>query len=320
MSFHLSSKSIELQHNGHLVASCCNKSRVFRSSTLNLNLHLGNKNGVFEWGGVNFAKTARDVVVVTHGSSVVLHAKLRTTKDHWRDARVNLSNRIANHDGVLVYVGSSEPETEETEETKEAPSPPQEPDFLSSTFSDLKELANGLFMGGSSHNTSQRRTNDRFTSSGSTSTPEFRSGAESSFIHMEDTTSVRTPVPAHGTEIHEAPPSATGPTTDNAMTSEEREAKEHEQMVLESLKEFLFSGNGRSVHSFQGADGERTLEFRGDGDTRKLTIGGADGEILFNQDDYHGKAESHQAAGVEPMRCLTPETVEGEDDDFEMLV
>ena len=232
---------------------------------------------------------------------------------------MNQSDCIANQNCILSCGGSSEPKKEEHKEPR---SPTQEPDFFSATFSDLKELANDLFMGGSSHNTSRRRTNDRSTSAGLAKVAERHAGAESPFIRMEDATSTTVPVPEHRPEIHEAPPSTVHDATGELMTSAEREAKEQEQIILESFKEFLSSGNGRSIHSFLGANGARIFEFRGDGETRKISIGGTGGDVLFDQGDYHRRPSSSQASqatSVEPVRCLTPETAEG-DDDFEMLI
>jgi hypothetical protein len=320
MAFHHSSESISLRDGGYLHATCKNTRGQSQLSTLNLDNHLGNNNGAFEWGGVNFSKSARDATVVVHGASAFLHAKLRTKYGQWKDARVDISDHIANLNGSLRYVGGTEPVTERNQ--SEAL---EDTDFLSSTLSDLKELAQELkesFMGGPSHtstDSSRDQVNNWSVPRRSTYIPES-DDSESPFIRLEDsgsstqtsTTELRREEPRPH-EIHEAPPFPAGAASSIIPTSPmEREAQEHEQMIFQAIKDHLMKGNGHTVQSLTNREGQRVFELRGNGNTRVLTM---EDLTLFDQDDYRQPSVS---SGTEYDRCITPSVVDGEDD-FEVL-
>ena len=101
MSFHRSSSTFEII-GGQLCADCRNRSGQYRSSSLDLDKHLGNKNGVFEWGGVWFSKSARDVYYINDGDRFILHATLLKMNGAWKESKIDLTDRIANH--VSLYL------------------------------------------------------------------------------------------------------------------------------------------------------------------------------------------------------------------------
>ncbi|KAL7268692.1 hypothetical protein RUND412_008672 [Rhizina undulata] len=65
---------------------------------------IGNEDGRFSWGGVNFSVTAKDVQLSINSSGVPsLEALLQSADGEWRQAEIGLSERIKNKDGEFVY-------------------------------------------------------------------------------------------------------------------------------------------------------------------------------------------------------------------------
>ncbi|KAI1649248.1 Cyanovirin-N [Daldinia loculata] len=75
-------------------------------SEVDLNQFIGNDNGRFEWGGVNFSETARDVSFsIEGGDSVpVLRAELQNLDGEWVGADINLGERISNDNGQFRFI------------------------------------------------------------------------------------------------------------------------------------------------------------------------------------------------------------------------
>ena len=332
MAFHKSSHDIDVI-DGYLLAICTDRSGQDRDSELKLDLHLGNLNGAFEWGGTNFSRTARDVFVIDEGGSSFLHAKLQTKTMTWKDAKVDLSDRITNVNGKLKYLPEKEPHAEGSREFLG-----EERDFLSTaiseTISDLRELFTDspLFstsrsepLGRERHRASQR---NRYG-------PREAAGSGTSHSDMEkSTTSTGTSVadskgdpPSYGKGQH---PYRTSPDRvfftrseifrniesqakqpEKSEISERREATEDEGMILEQVKDFLLKDDGNSVRSFKTEKGGRRFELRdAKGVTKVLHI---QGRVLFDQDDYKTPSVS-ETSDLDYDRCMTPSVVDGEDE------
>ncbi|KUI55824.1 hypothetical protein VP1G_03200 [Cytospora mali] len=71
---------------------------------IDLNSCIGNENGHFQWGGQNFAETAREIRFNIEGETQpILRAQLKSLDDQWEDRDINLTERIMNRDGQLVF-------------------------------------------------------------------------------------------------------------------------------------------------------------------------------------------------------------------------
>ncbi|KAE8152430.1 Cyanovirin-N [Aspergillus avenaceus] len=105
MSFHLSAEDIEIQDNHLLVAKLRNEDGDLVDAEIDLNQHLGNNDGSFEWDGTDFSETADDVSFEIEGDGEVpvLRAKLKNGEGEDVDADVNLSERIINDNGSFSY-------------------------------------------------------------------------------------------------------------------------------------------------------------------------------------------------------------------------
>lgn len=62
--------------------------------------------GRFEWGGVNFTESAENVTFSIEGGGAVpvLRANLRNAEGNSQGADVNLSERVENDNGNLVFI------------------------------------------------------------------------------------------------------------------------------------------------------------------------------------------------------------------------
>ncbi|KAF9172711.1 hypothetical protein BGX21_004887 [Mortierella sp. AD011] len=87
---------------GHILyAECRDFQGEWFQSTLDLDEHLGNDNGVFRWYDKNFSHSAEDVRLVDGGT---IAAKLRRWSDQqWESSSVSLNNMITNNDGRLEF-------------------------------------------------------------------------------------------------------------------------------------------------------------------------------------------------------------------------
>ncbi|CUS11432.1 unnamed protein product [Tuber aestivum] len=100
MSYHKSSVYISLSGNQVLSALCRTCDGEWIRSTIDLNTVLGNSDGRFEWGGVRFSHTAKDVTLKDNRT---LSAYLKRRDGSWSEkpVEVNLTEHITNHDGAL---------------------------------------------------------------------------------------------------------------------------------------------------------------------------------------------------------------------------
>ncbi|KAE8381077.1 CVNH domain-containing protein [Aspergillus bertholletiae] len=105
MSFHLSAENIRVEEDHVLVADLEVGDGSRRHAVVDLNVHLGNNNGHFQWDGHNFSETARGVHFAIEGGGQVpvLRAELRDEEGNWESRDVNLAERIINENGHFVF-------------------------------------------------------------------------------------------------------------------------------------------------------------------------------------------------------------------------
>jgi hypothetical protein len=98
MAFAITSTDIRLD--GSVLRAKCKDGRgVPVSSSLDLNLGIGNINGEFNIFHTNFARTARDI----HFKDNTLHTTLQTKSGSWTQASINLNLCVKNENGVLKF-------------------------------------------------------------------------------------------------------------------------------------------------------------------------------------------------------------------------
>ncbi|KAK4234513.1 Cyanovirin-N [Achaetomium macrosporum] len=106
MSFHASAENIRVDDGHMLRARLRTASGELVDAEIDLNQFIGNDNGSFQWGGVNFSESAEGISFsVEGGDSVpVLRAGLRDVEGNvqWRD--INLAERIGNADGNFEFI------------------------------------------------------------------------------------------------------------------------------------------------------------------------------------------------------------------------
>jgi hypothetical protein len=99
-NFRPSSRDVHLEHGCVLVAECADVHGHHRSSSLNLNDCLTNKNGRLRWAkGGNFAASARHLRLVNDGKRLV--AKVADDDGNWNETWVSLNKKITNDNDVL---------------------------------------------------------------------------------------------------------------------------------------------------------------------------------------------------------------------------
>ncbi|CAG8263570.1 unnamed protein product [Penicillium nalgiovense] len=119
MSFHETASEIELEDGHILKAVLRNEDGDEQESTLDLNEHIGNDNGIrlcdtsrsnylvgqFHWDGGDFHSSAEDVSLEREGDDDVpiLRARLHDVEGELQDADINLAERIGNDNGELVF-------------------------------------------------------------------------------------------------------------------------------------------------------------------------------------------------------------------------
>lgn len=125
MSFHLTSSDLRVEsHDGrsYLVGRATRADGSHNDVRLNLDEILGNDNGQypplepqlpspnfktghFRWDGENFTGSARNVSFSIEGGGAVpvLRAELQNAEGHFQGADVNLSERVENVNGDLVF-------------------------------------------------------------------------------------------------------------------------------------------------------------------------------------------------------------------------
>ncbi|KAL0630535.1 hypothetical protein Q9L58_010618 [Maublancomyces gigas] len=108
MSFHLTSSDLRVEsHDGrsYLVGRATRADGSHNDVRLDLDGILGNDNGHFQWDGENFTGSARNVSFSIEGGGAVpvLRAELQNAEGHFQGADVNLSERVENVNGDLVF-------------------------------------------------------------------------------------------------------------------------------------------------------------------------------------------------------------------------
>ncbi|OQE35390.1 hypothetical protein PENCOP_c013G07719 [Penicillium coprophilum] len=105
MSFHASASNIELEDGHILKAVLRNEDGDEEESTLDLNDHIGNDNGQFQWEGGDFQSSADDISLELEGDDdlPILRATLNDVDGEGQPADINLSERIGNDNGRLVF-------------------------------------------------------------------------------------------------------------------------------------------------------------------------------------------------------------------------
>lgn len=133
MSFHLSARDIRLEDGHILFASLQSFDGEWVDSQLDLDYYLGNNEGLFEWGGqstsplldadecaicqvtylcmIDFSHSANDITFSIEGGDnvPVLRASLSDSEGNGNERDVNLSERIGNDNGVLIFRGHPSP-------------------------------------------------------------------------------------------------------------------------------------------------------------------------------------------------------------------
>ncbi|KAI1480999.1 hypothetical protein K445DRAFT_322672 [Daldinia sp. EC12] len=105
-NFYVSSTDIRVDDNHILRARLRTEDGGEVDSEIDLNQFIGNNNGRFEWGGVNFSETAQNVSFsIEGGASVpVLRAELQNVDGEWVGADINLGERISNDNGRFQFI------------------------------------------------------------------------------------------------------------------------------------------------------------------------------------------------------------------------
>ncbi|RYP82889.1 hypothetical protein DL770_005496 [Monosporascus sp. CRB-9-2] len=104
MSFHDSAADITVD--GHILkAQLRNEDGDNVEAEINLDDHIGNNDGRFEWGGNGFSQTAEGIhfSIEGGGNVPVLRARLQNLEGEFVDADLNLAERFANENGRFVF-------------------------------------------------------------------------------------------------------------------------------------------------------------------------------------------------------------------------
>ncbi|KAE8368822.1 Cyanovirin-N [Aspergillus caelatus] len=105
MDFQSSAQNIRVEGKNILVAELRCEDGEWREARVDLDEHLGNDDGHFQWGGRNFSDTAEDVhFAIEGGSNVpVLRAQLRDRNGNYQPRDVNLGERVSNANGYFHF-------------------------------------------------------------------------------------------------------------------------------------------------------------------------------------------------------------------------
>jgi hypothetical protein len=100
MSFSLSANNSQIKE-GHLHAHVRRIDGSWNEDAkLNLDHHIGNNNGVLEWGGQNFSQSVQNVHL---RDGHILEADARRVDGSWNRTSINLNEKIGNNNGELVH-------------------------------------------------------------------------------------------------------------------------------------------------------------------------------------------------------------------------
>ncbi|KAH6632867.1 Cyanovirin-N [Chaetomium tenue] len=105
MSFALSAQETRVE-DGHMLRARLQKSDgEWVDAEINLNDFIGNNDGFFEWGGVNFSQSAQDIDFSVEGDDAVpvLRATLTNMEGEGIQGDINLGERIQNIDGGFQF-------------------------------------------------------------------------------------------------------------------------------------------------------------------------------------------------------------------------
>ncbi|KAH6871768.1 Cyanovirin-N [Thelonectria olida] len=106
MSFHLSAEDITLEDGHILRARLADVDGNWQDAQLDLDYYIGNIDGSFEWGGQNFSHSASNISFGFEGDDnvPVLRASLGTMEGGSNDRDLNLSERIGNDNGNMIFL------------------------------------------------------------------------------------------------------------------------------------------------------------------------------------------------------------------------
>ncbi|KAI9052069.1 hypothetical protein LZ554_004322 [Drepanopeziza brunnea f. sp. 'monogermtubi'] len=110
MSFHASAQDIRVEDNHILKATLTNAAGEPVEAELDLNDCIGNQDGRFEWGGQGFSDSGQNFSFSIEGGEAdlpILRGELSNVEGEPVACDINLSERIENRDGELVFVQSS---------------------------------------------------------------------------------------------------------------------------------------------------------------------------------------------------------------------
>ncbi|KAG7284611.1 hypothetical protein NEMBOFW57_009216 [Staphylotrichum longicolle] len=104
MSFHSSAQDIRVDDGHILRARLRNGNGDEVDAEVDLNQFIGNSDGSFEWGGVNFSESAEEISFAIEGDGVpILRAGLRNVEGELVYRDINLAERIGNNDGNFQF-------------------------------------------------------------------------------------------------------------------------------------------------------------------------------------------------------------------------
>ncbi|KAL2142880.1 hypothetical protein VTI28DRAFT_648 [Corynascus sepedonium] len=104
MSFYKSARGIMIVDNHILKAFLAQDTGEYVEAEYDLDEIIGNRNGQFTWGGVDFSSSASDVTL-SLGADPILRATLINFEGNRVTAEIDLSERIGNEDGEFVFSG-----------------------------------------------------------------------------------------------------------------------------------------------------------------------------------------------------------------------
>ncbi|PBP26333.1 hypothetical protein BUE80_DR002641 [Diplocarpon rosae] len=105
MSFHASAQDVRVEDNHILKATLFKADGETVEAELDLNNCIGNNNGAFEWEGQGFANSGENFSFSLEGDGVpILRGFLSNVEGEVVAADVNLSERIENQNGQLVFI------------------------------------------------------------------------------------------------------------------------------------------------------------------------------------------------------------------------
>jgi len=103
--FFATAQNLRLEDNHVLVGRLKGNDGEWHDVKIDLNEHIGNQNGRFCWDSEGFAASAQEIHLSIEGEGpvCVLRAKLRNDSGDYKDADLNLSERLANKDGTFAW-------------------------------------------------------------------------------------------------------------------------------------------------------------------------------------------------------------------------